>query len=89
MKTKSKNITQKLLCLLLTVLMIVTALPFTVFATEKDSIYISISFDGEFVNDKNDKPIAYAEVPMSALENISLDEYGLSDFYYECDGDGK
>lgn len=89
MKTKSKNITQKLLCLLLTVLMVVTALPFTVFATEKDSVYISISFDGEFVNDKNNKPIAYAEVPMSALENISLDEYGLSDFYYDGDGDGK
>lgn len=89
MKTKSKNITRKLLCLLLTILMVIGAIPFTVFATDKDSVYISISFDGEFVYDKNEKPIAYAEVPMSALENISLDEYGLSDFYYDGDGDGK
>ena len=53
MKTKSKSITRKALCLLLTILMVIGAIPFTVFATDKDSVYISISFDGEFVYDKN------------------------------------
>lgn len=55
----------------------------------EEYVYISISHDGEFIEDKNENKVAYKEVALSELEKISLDDYGLSDFTYDFDYDGN
>lgn len=74
--------------ILLALIMIFTMIPQRVYATENENVYISVSHDGQFIEDINGEAIAYVAVPMSALAAIDLDEYGLSDFYYDGDGDG-
>ena len=83
-----KRTTSKLLSLLLTLTLLLSLLPTPVWASGDDSVYISISFDGQFLSDKNDAPVAYVPVSLSALKNIDLAEYGLADYQYDKDADG-
>ena len=63
-------------------------LPAAAFATGADNVYISVSFDGRYINDKNGNAIAYIPVSFGNLASVDLDEYGLSEYKYDEDGDG-
>ena len=44
--------TKKILSMILAFVLVLGLLPATAFATGADSVYISVSFDGEYINDK-------------------------------------
>ena len=81
--------TKKILSMILAFVLVLGLLPATAFATGADSVYISVSFDGEYINDKNGNAIAYIPVSFENLASIDLDEYGLSEYKYDEDGDGS
>ena len=82
--------TKKILSMLLALVMVLGLLPATTFATgTEDVVYLSISFDSTYIDDKNGDPIAYIPVPMSAIEAIDLTEYGLDNMLFDADGDGE
>ncbi len=83
--------TKKILSMILAFVLVLGLLPATVFATgaQEDVIYLSISFDSNYIDDKNGNPIAYVPVPMSAIEAVDLTEYGLDNMLYDADGDGN
>jgi len=83
-----KPTARKLLSLLLSLALLLSLLPTSVWASGEESVYVSISFDGQFLSDKNDDPVAYVPVSLSALKNIDLAEYGLADYQYDKDSDG-
>jgi hypothetical protein len=76
--------------MLLAIVMVLGLLPATAFATgpEEDVVYLSISFDSNYIDDKNGNSIAYVPVPMSKIEAIDLAEYGLDNMLFDADGDG-
>lgn len=78
----------KLFSILLALLIVITVLPVPVSANG-ENVYISISYDKEYINDKNDVKLAYTAVSMSELAGIDLDEYGLGDYCYDGDYDGE
>ena len=82
---------KKLLSLFLALVMVLSLVPATVLATEPqgDVVYISVSHDGQFIDDKNGSPMAYVGVALDDLTAINLDTYGLSDYKYDKDGDGN
>ena len=80
---------EKILSMILAFVLVLGLLPATAFATGADSVYISVSFDGKYINDKNGNAIAYIPVSFENLASIGLDEYGLSDYKYDEDGDGS
>ena len=79
---------KKLLSLILALVMVLSLVPTTVFATEEDVVHISVSYDGQYINDKNGNAIAYIPVSFDKLAAIDLDEYGLSEYKYDENGDG-
>ena len=79
---------KKLLCLFLIFAMVLGIFSTGTMATGADTVYLSVSYDGQYGTDKNGKPMAYVPVSMSALSAIDLAEYGLGDFLYDADGDG-
>ena len=85
------KITKKILSMILALVMVLGLLPVTIFATvaSEDVVYLSISFDSNYIDDKNGNPIAYIPVPMSAIEAIDLTEYGLDNMLFDADGDGE
>ena len=82
------RITKKLLSIILAVVMVLGLLPATAFATESQYVYISVSFDGQYIDDKNGSPLVYVPVSFDEIESIDLNEYGLSEYLYDPDGDG-
>ena len=73
------KITKKILSMILTVVMVLGLLPATAFATGAENVvYLSISLDTGYIDDKNGNPITYVPVPMSKIEAIDLTEYGKS-----------
>ena len=82
-------ITKKLLSLILAVVMVVGLLPAAAFAAQDNVVYLSISFDSNYIDDKNGNPLAYVPVPLSEIEAIDLTEYGLENMLYDADGDGN
>jgi len=86
------RMTKKLLSMLLAFVMVLGLLPTTTFATgaeEEDVVFLSISFDSQYIDDKNGTPIAYVPVPMSKIEAVDLTEYGLDNMLFDADGDGN
>jgi hypothetical protein len=81
--------TKKILSMILATLLVLGLLPATAFATGAGNVYISVSYDGKYINDKNGGYIAYVAVPMETVAAINLDDYGLSDYWYDEDGDGN
>ena len=51
------------------------------------TVYVSVSYDGQFVQGTIGA-VAYKAVDLAELEAIDLSTYGLSDYYYDGDGDG-
>ena len=80
---------KKLLSLFLALVMVLSLVPATVFATEEENVYISVSFDGQYIDGQNGDPIVYVPVSFDELAAIDLVEYGLSDYLYDPDGDGN
>ena len=66
------KITKKILSMILAVVMVLSLLPATAIATRKDVIYLSISFDSTYIDDKKGDPITYIPVPMSEIEAIEV-----------------
>ena len=82
------RMTKKLLSMLLAIVMVLGLLPATAFATERQYVYISVSFDGQYIDDKNGSPMVYVPVSFDEIESIDLNEYDLSEYLYDPDGDG-
>ena len=81
--------TKKILSMILAFVLVLGLLPATAFATgAEDVVYLSISYDSNYIDDKNGNPIAYVPIPMSEIEAIDLTEYGLDNMLYDADGDG-
>ena len=71
---------KRFLSMLLAWVMVLTMIPMTVFATESDNVYIYVSYDDKYTNDKDGNPIAYVPVSFETLSGIDLNEYGLGDY---------
>ena len=81
--------TKKIISMLLAVVMVLGLLPAAASAAQEDVIYLSISFDSHYIDDKNGDPIVYVPVPMSEIEAVDLTEYGLDEMLFDADGDGE
>ena len=81
--------TKKILSILLVLVMVLGLLPATATAVKAEEyVYLSISFDSNYIDDKNGNPIAYIPVPLDAIKSIDLVEYGLENMLFDADGDG-
>ena len=80
---------KKMLSLLLVCVMVLSLLPVASIATDADVVYLSVSFDSQYIQDKNGSPIAYVPVSLADIEAIDLTEYGLENMLYDADGDGE
>ncbi|MBQ7330047.1 MAG: hypothetical protein IJX01_09140, partial [Oscillospiraceae bacterium] len=81
--------TKKILSMILAFVMVLGLLPATAFATESQYVYISVSFDGQYIDDKSGSPLVYVPVSFEQIESINLEEYNLGDYLYDPDGDGN
>ena len=80
---------KKILSMFLAVVMLISTMPLTSIAAKKEYVYLSISFDGRYINDKNGNPIIYLPIELDKIEKVDLTEYGLDDMLYDADGDGE
>ena len=80
--------TKKFLSILIALMMVLSLLPAAAFATGGNNVYISVSYDGKYINDSNGNAIAYIPVSFKELASVDLDEYGLSEYKYDENGDG-
>ena len=81
---------KRIVSALLALTLMVALLPIGTIATDgADVVYLSVSYDGEFKTTADGTPMACVSVERSKLETIDLDEYGLSDYKYDADGDGR
>ena len=85
------RIAKRILSMILSIVMVLGLLPAISIAaeTETDVVYLSISFDRNYINDKNGDPIVYIPVPMAEIEAIDLAAYGLENMLFDADGDGN
>jgi len=79
---------KRVLSILLTFVMLFTMIPLSATATEENCVYLSISYDGQYINGQNGKPIVYLPIAIEDIEAIDLTEYGLDHMRYDADGDG-
>ncbi|MBQ9120836.1 MAG: hypothetical protein IJY12_00555 [Clostridia bacterium] len=88
----AKRMTTKALAMLIAILMVASMLPVVAFAAESDTtgyVYLSISFDKNYINDKNGSPMVFVPVALSDIAAVDLTEYGLENMLYDADGDGE
>ena len=78
---------KKILSILMAVAMIFTVIPVTAFASDADTVYISISDDSRFITDENGNPMGFYPVTFDELAEVDLSEYGLDYYAYDADGD--
>ena len=87
----AKQLTTKVVAMLVAIIMVASMLPVVAFASEPADtsgyVYISVSYDEKYKNDKNGKPMAYVPVSFDTLATVDLNEYGLSEYLYDEDGD--
>ena len=83
------KITKKILSIILALVLVLGLLPATTMAAEEDVIYLSVSFDGEYISDKNGNTMVYMPVPLDAIASIDLDAYGLDNMWFDGDNDGN
>ena len=78
--------------MLLVLIMVIGMIPLAVSAEAPETVYISVSFDGNYLTagtgTYKGKPMAYLPVTMANLQKINLATYGLEDYAYDADGDG-
>ena len=89
----AKRMTTKALAMLIAILMVASMLPVVAFASESanttEYVYLSISFDKNYINDKNGSPMVYVPVALADIAAVDLTEYGLDNMLYDADGDGN
>ena len=89
----AKRMTTKVVAMLIAILMVASMLPVVAFATEPDTtedvVYLSISYDKNYINDKNGSPMVYVPVALADIAAVDLTEYGLENMLYDADGDGN
>ena len=89
----AKRMTTKVLAMLIAILMVASMLPVVAFASEPtdtiEYVYLSISFDKNYINDKNGSPMVYVPVALADIAAVDLTEYGLENMLYDADGDGN
>ena len=78
---------------LLVLVMVIGMIPFTAFAAEEETVYISVSLDGNYLTagtgTNKGNPMAYLPVTLKVLKNsVKLANYGLDGYSYDADGDG-
>ena len=87
-----KRLATKALAMLVAVLMVASMMPVVAFATEEEPggyVYLSISFDGQYIDDKYGDVIMYRPVALADIAAIDLTEYGLDNMLFDADGDGE
>ena len=83
------KLTKKILSMILTLALVLGLLPVIAMATDaKEYVYLSVSFDGKYILDKNDAYIVYRPIPLEDIAAIDLEAYGLDNMLYDADGDG-
>lgn len=89
----AKRMTTKVVAMLIAILMFASMLPVVAFASEpadtNEYVYLSISFDGQYINDKNGSPMVYVPVSMEDIAAVDLTEYGLDNMLFDADDDGE
>ena len=89
----AKRMTTKAFAMLIAILMVASMLPVVAFASEPtdttEYVYLSISFDKNYIKDKNGSPMVFVPVALSDIAAVDLTEYGLDNMLYDADGDGK
>ena len=68
------KMTKKILSLLLALVLVLGLLPaaFHVNATEEAYVYLSVSFDDQYITDKHGNTIVYMPVPLDAIAAVEL-----------------
>ena len=80
---------KRIVTLLLTLVLVIGLLPLAAFATEaNDVVYISVSYDGQFMTAPDGSNMAYVPVELEKLKEIDLDAYNMGDYKYDADSDG-
>ena len=79
---------KKFLSLLLAIVLVLGLLPSVAIAAENDVVYLSISFDGKYIDDKNGNTMVYLPISLDKIAAVDLTEYGLDNMLYDADGDG-
>ena len=79
---------KKFLSLLLAIVLVLGLLPSVAIAAENDVVYLSISFDGKYIDDKNGDTMVYLPISLEKIAAVDLTEYGLDNMLYDADGDG-
>ena len=84
------KIMKKFLSMILAAVLVLGLLPATAFATEQteEVVYLSVSFDGQYIDDINGDPIVYYSIPLETIAAIDLADYGLENMLYDADDDG-
>ena len=77
---------KRILCMILAFVLVLGLLPAAAFAAAAEYVYMSISYDGQYIQGVNG-PVAYIPVSMEDLEAIELETYGLGDYVYDGNGD--
>ena len=78
--------------MLLVLIMVIGMIPLAVSAEAPETVYISVSFDGNYLTagtgTSKGKPMTYLPVTMKQLKTVKLSTYGLADYAYDADNDG-
>ena len=83
------KITKKIIGMMLALVMVLSLLPASVFAAEEECVYLSVSFDGAYIDDQYGKPMVYVPVPLDVIEAVDLAAYGLENMQFDIDDDGN
>ena len=81
--------TKKLWSIVLILGILLGMLPSPGLAKTGEYVYLSVSFDGKYIDDKNGKTLVYYPIAMDAITAIDLQKYGLEELSYDGDGDGS
>ena len=89
---------KRILSILLSFVMVLSMMPVTAVAgdTEKNKaknkedeyVYLSISYDGKYIDDIKGDPIVYVPIALEDIAAVDLTDYGLDNMLYDEDGDG-
>ena len=84
---------KRILSVLLVLVMVISMIPISTYAATDDTVYISVSFDGNYLTagtgTHKGKPMVYLPVTTKVLKNtVKLANFGLESYSYDADGDG-
>ena len=69
--------TKKILSMILAFVLVLGLIPATAIAAEGEYVYLSISFDGKYIDDKNGDTIVYLPISLDKIAAVDLAEYVL------------